>query len=134
MSAPQILLIDTTVLYSGLVYRGLENKVLKSEKYIFLTTEFVITELYRILALKRGLSNENIAKLIVSIPIIVVDCNFIKDSLEEADRLIGFRDKSDVSLVALALTLKKHDGIWSTDADFDVVRNRFKIWKTRELL
>jgi len=134
MSAPQILLIDTTVLYSGLVYRGLENKVLKSEKYIFLTTEFVITELYRILALKRGLSNESIAKLIVSIPIIVVDCNFIKDSLEEADRLIGFRDKSDVSLVALALTLKKHDGIWSTDADFDVVRNRFKIWKTRELL
>jgi len=134
MDKPKILLIDATVLFSGLVYQGLKNKVLESGKYIFLTTEFVITELYRILALKRGLSNESIAKLIVSIPIIAVDYNFIKDSLEEADRLIGFRDKSDVSLVALALTLKKHDGIWSTDADFDVVRNRFKVWKTRELL
>jgi len=134
MDKPKILLIDATVLFSGLVYQGLKNKVLESGKYIFLTTEFVITELYRILAFKRGLSNESIAKLIVSIPIIAVDYNFIKDSLEEADRLIGFRDKSDVSLVALALTLKKHDGIWSTDADFDVVRNRFKVWKTRELL
>ena len=60
--------------------------------------------------------------------------DFIKKNLKEADELIGKRDKSDVPLVALALTMPGHDGIWSTDKDFDVVKGRFKVWKTRELL
>jgi hypothetical protein len=89
MRKPEVLIIDATVLYSGLVYRGLENRVLKSGNYIFVTTEFVITEIYRILGMKRGLNNEAIAKLIKSIPIIVLGHDFIKDKLEEADKLIG---------------------------------------------
>jgi len=131
---PLILLIDTTVLYSGLVYRGLENKVLMSGNYILITTEFTIAEIYMLLTTKRNLSREDALKLIRSIPILVVNYDFIKDKWEEADRLIGFRDKSDIPLVALAITMKKHDGIWSTDSDFEVVKNRFKVWKTRELL
>jgi predicted nucleic acid-binding protein len=57
-----------------------------------------------------------------------------KDKLKEADELIGKRDRSDVPLVALALTISGHDGIRSTDKDFEVVKGRFKVWKTRELL
>jgi len=34
----------------------------------------------------------------------------------------------------LALKIENHDGIWSTDKDFEAVKNRFKVWKTRELL
>lgn len=131
---PLVLLIDTTVLYSGLVYKGLENKVLLSGNYIFITTEFTVAEIYRLLTTKRGLNREEALKLIRSIPMLVVSYDFIKDKWGEADRLIGSRDKSDIPLVALALTVENHDGIWSTDADFEVVKNKFRIWKTRKLM
>jgi len=131
---PLVLLVDTTVLYSGLVYKGLENKVLLSENYVFITTEFTVAEIYRLLTTKRGLSREEALKLIRSIPMLVISYDSIRDRWEEADRLIGLRDKSDIPLVALALTIENHDGIWSTDTDFEAVKDKFKIWKTRELL
>lgn len=131
---PLILLIDTTVLYSGLVYKGLENKVLRSEKYIFITTEFTVAEIYRLLRNKRKLSHEEAVEKIKSVPLRVVKFNLLKQKWDEAYRLIGCRDASDVHLVALALTLSNHDGIWSSDKDFQVVKDKFKVWKTRELL
>ena len=67
-------------------------------------------------------------------PVLVVPSDFIEGKLKEADELIGKRDKSDVPLVALALTVPGHDGIWSSDKDFEVVKDQFKVWKTRELL
>ncbi|MBI3412581.1 MAG: hypothetical protein HY051_00685 [Candidatus Aenigmarchaeota archaeon] len=131
---PLFLLMDTTVLYSGLVYRGLENKVLLSGNYIFITTEFTIAEIYRLLTAKVGFSKEETLKLIRSLPVLVVDYDFIKGRWDDADSLMGSRDKSDIPLIALALTIENHDGIWSTDKDFIVVKDKFKIWKTRELL
>jgi predicted nucleic acid-binding protein len=72
--------------------------------------------------------------MISLMPLVVARNDFYKNKLEEAHELIGRRDLSDVPLVALALTLPGHDGIWSSDRDFDVVKARFKVWKTRELL
>ncbi len=132
---PLILLVDTTVLYSGLVYKGQENKVLGSSNYIFITSQFTTNEIYRLLRSKRNMTHEDSIKTIHSLPVIIVNFSFSKDKLEEADKLIGFRDKSDIPLVALALALEDiHDGIWSSDRDFEVLKSRFKIWKTRELL
>ncbi|MBI2183591.1 MAG: hypothetical protein HYU39_01380 [Thaumarchaeota archaeon] len=131
---PLVLLIDTTVLYSGLVYKGLENKVLLSGDYILITTEFTIAEIYRLLTGKRGLSRVEALTLIRSMPVLAVSYDFIKDKWEEAYELIGSRDKSDIPLVALALTMEDHDGIWSSDADFDTVKGRFRVWRTRELV
>jgi predicted nucleic acid-binding protein len=134
ISRPRVLLADTTVLYSALIYRGLENKVLFSGDYVFVTTEFVISEIQRIVIVKRGLSRPEAQRMIRSMPVLVSPSDFIKDKLKEANELIGKRDSSDVPLVALALTVSGHDGIWSTDKDFEVVKDRFKVWKTRELL
>ncbi len=131
---PFILLADTTVLYSGLVYNGLENKVLKSGKYVFVTTEFTIAELYWLLTTKRNMSRKDAIAIIKSIPLIVVKFNFFRHKWKEAFGIIGQRDKSDVPLVALALSFSEHDGIWSTDKDFQVVKHKFKIWKTRDLI
>jgi predicted nucleic acid-binding protein len=131
---PRVLLVDTTVLYSAVVYRGPENRVLFSGDYTFVTTEFVISEIQRIVITKRGLSRSEAQRMIRSMPVLVADSDLIRDKLKEADELIGKRDRSDVPLVALALTFVGHDGIWSTDKDFDVVKGRFKVWKTRELL
>gem|GEM_PF-2633245 len=133
-SRPRVLLVDTTVLYSAIVYKGLENKVLFSGDYIFVTTDFVISEIQRVIIAKRGLSRQEARKMISFIPVVVASSDFTQEKLKEADELIGKRDRSDVPLVALALTIPGHDGIWSTDKDFEVVRGRFKVWKTRELL
>jgi len=134
MAKPFILLADTTVLYSGLVYSGLENKVLKSGKHIFVTTEFTVAEIYWLLTTKRKLGHEESIKIIKSIPIAVFKFDFFRHQWNKANELIGYRDRSDVPLVALALALQDHDGIWSTDKDFEAVKNRFRIWKTRELI
>ena len=122
------------MLYSALVYRGLENRVLFSGDLIFVTTEFTLAEIYRIVTTKRRLGSSEAQALIRSMPVLVANNDIIESKLNEANELIGKRDKSDIPLVALALTLKDHDGIWSSDKDFDVVKGRFKVWKTRELL
>jgi predicted nucleic acid-binding protein len=67
-------------------------------------------------------------------PVLVANNEFIASKLVEANELIGKRDRSDVPLVALALTLANHDGIWSSDKDFDELKGRFRVWRTRELL
>ena len=133
-SRPLVLLVDTTVLYSAIVYRGLENRVLFSGDHIFVTTDFVISEIQRIIVTKRGLGRWEARRMVRSLPVVVASSDLTKDKLMEADELIGKRDRSDVPLVALALTIPGHDGIWSTDKDFEVVKGRFKVWKTRELL
>jgi len=130
---PLVLLVDTTVLYSAVIYKGLENRVLLSGDHIFITTEFVISEIQRIIITKGRLSRSEAQMMIRSMPILVAESDLFENKLKEADELMGKRDRSDVPLVALALSIG-HDGIWSTDKDFDVVKGRFKVWKTRELL
>jgi len=135
VTRPLVLLVDTTVLYSALAYKGPENRVLLSGDYVFVATEFTIAEIFRIVTVRRGLSKAEALVLVESMPVLVVSREFLMGRWDEAERLIGHRDESDVPLVALALTLEgSHDGIWSTDRDFDVVRSRFKVWKTRELI
>jgi len=133
VAIPRVLLVDTNMLYSGIVYDGLEKRVLRSGKHIFITTESNISEIYRALKRKRGISQDDAAKFLESIPLIVVGRFVFNDRMGEAYELIGSRDVSDVPLIALALSFKNHDGIWTSDKDFDVVRHRFKIWKSREL-
>ena len=65
--------------------------------------------------MRRGLTGSGALELIESMPITVASRDFFKDRWEEADALMGKRDRSDVPLVALALTIEGHDGIWSTD-------------------
>ena len=129
-----LLLADATVLYSALAYRGPENKLLFSGRHMFVTTEFNALEIYRIVTRKRGLSHNEALNLIGSMPVLVVDNNSIMGKWKEAQEIIGRRDMSDIPLVALALTVPDHDGIWSTDKDFDVVKQRFRVWRTSELL
>ena len=93
-----------------------------------------MSEILRILVQERGIGKSEALGIVGSMPVLVVSFDFIKGKWVEADRLMGQRDKSDVPLVALALTIENHDGIWSTDKDFDVVKGRFKVWKTRELI
>jgi predicted nucleic acid-binding protein len=129
-----LLIADTNVLYSALAYKGLENRVLFSGFHLFVTTSFNAAEIFRILTTKRGLSRKAGIDTINSMPVMVVSGDFIEEKWNEAKELIGRRDVSDIPLVALALTIEDHDGIWSSDRDFEVVSPRFKVWRTRELI
>ena len=129
-----LLVSDTTVLYSALAYKGPENNLLFSGRHVFVTTQFNASEIYRIVTQKRGFGHTEAIELMGSMPVLVVDNDSILGKWKEAEDLIGGRDTSDVPLVALALTIRDHDGIWSTDKDFEAVKSRFKVWKTGELL
>jgi len=67
-SGHRVLLVDATVLYSALVYRGIENRVLFSGDHVFVTTEFVVSEIRRVLVTKRGLSRSEVERMIKLMP------------------------------------------------------------------
>jgi hypothetical protein len=75
---PLVLPTDTTVLYSAVAYRGLENRVLFAGNHVFVTTEFTVAEMHRILTKKRGLGREEAFDVIRSMPVLVTDLGFIK--------------------------------------------------------
>ena len=132
---PSVLLADTSVLYSGLVYRGKDHHILLSGRYLFFTTEFSLREMYWILRRKRELPHTETIAALRTLPVVVVGEMFFTEHMTDAVTLIGKRDASDAPLVALAIAMEpQHDGIWTKDKDFDVVTSRFRIWKTTELL
>lgn len=133
IDSPEILLIDTTILYSGLAYNGVEHKVIKSGKFLFVTTDLNIVELQRVIKRNLGWEDSKINELIRNASIMIFTQKVYGRALQKADFLIGKRDKADVPLVALALSIES-DGIFTSDSDFEEVEKIFKLWKGRELL
>ena len=133
MEKPEILLIDTTNLYSAIIYHGVEHKILKSGKFLFLTTDVNMGEIVRVVKRNLDWSDEKIKELIANTPVSAIPSSVYSSKLSEGNDLIGKRDPKDVPLVALALRIE-NDGICSSDTDFEVVKDRFRIWKGSELL
>jgi len=59
---------------------------------------------------------------------------FYKDYLEDAEQIIGHRDKKDIH--PLALTLKLRFPIWTNDLDFKIpeVTERVQVYTTQDLI
>ena len=127
MDVPEILVVDTTILYSSLVYNGVEHKIIISGRFLLLTTDFNMAELVKVIKRNLNWSDKKVEDLIKSIPIIIFTPKTYGNSLQKADSLIGKRDLSDVPLVALALSTE-NDGIFTSDRDFEDVEKLFKIW------
>ena len=126
-------MVDTTILYSALVYNGVEHKVIKSGKFLFVTTDLNIAELERVIKRNLKWEDNKISELVKTMPIMIFTQKVYGRALQKADFLIGSRDKGDVPLVALALSIES-DGIFTSDKDFEEVEKIFRIWKGRELL
>lgn len=133
MEKPEVLLIDTTNLYSAVIYRGVEHKILKSGKFLFLTTDINMGEIVKVIKRNLNWNDEKIRGLITNVPVTTIPNSVYSSKLAEANDLIGKRDPKDVPLVALALSVE-NDGVFSSDTDFEVVKGRFRIWKGSELL
>jgi predicted nucleic acid-binding protein len=130
---PVTLVADTTTVFSAIAYDGLERRILQSGEFTFLITESVFDELYKLLTRKLGLSPGYALYKLRDAPLIVAGNKLFGHKMGEADRLIGFRDRSDAPTVGLALTVR-NDGIWSSDRDFEVLKGRIRVWRSRELL
>lgn len=133
MKKPEILLIDTTNLYSGIIYHGVEHRILKSGEFLFLTTDVNMEEIAKVVKRNFDWSDEKVKELVSNTPVITIPIAVYSSKLSEANDLIGKRDPKDVPLVALALSME-NDGIFSSDTDFEVVKYKFRIWKGSELL
>ena len=131
MPKPERLIIDTTVLFSGLVFNGLGRQVI--EKGIeLISTDFNQNELRRILLEKTPLAAWEVERAMQDLPVTFTPLYAYQHQLLQADALIGHKDKKDVPAVALALSIP-NDGIWTSDKHFDGIR-QINTWTSRKLL
>ena len=132
MQKPVRILADSTMLYSAILFKGQERRVLTSSEYVFYATDFNAWELAEALKRKNAFSREEANQIVRALPVIIMPLAAYEHKLVEADEIIGKRDKKDVPLLALAFSIK-NDGIWTSDKDFQEVKAA-RIWSTRELL
>jgi hypothetical protein len=129
---PRILIADAGVLFSAIAYDGPESTVLDSKMFQFMIAPHVIEELVAALP-EFGFGRQEIMRSVYHAGVDVIGGSPERSCMDEAWRLIGGRDPSDVSTVALALSTE-NDGIWSSDKDFDGLVGIIKVWSSRELL
>jgi len=130
--APRVLVVDTGVLFSAIAYNGPESTVLDSKMFQFMIAPHVIGELVAALS-EFGFGRQEIMRRLYHAGVDVIGGSPERSCMDEAWRLIGGRDPSDVPTVALALSTE-NDGIWSSDKDFDELGGIIKVWSSRELL
>ena len=132
-----IFIIDTNIVFSGMIKDGKTRELLIDSPFILYAPETMISEIrkYRNLIMKKsGFTKdefETLFSLLIEEIIIIEKENYGKH-LGEAEKIMENIDKKDAPFVALALSIS-NDGIWSDDSDFDK-QNKIKIWKTAELL
>ena len=88
------------------------------------------------IAKKRGLDLHRLLKVLelVCWGLEVYPEDFYKAHLEDAEWIIGHRDRKDIH--PLALTLKLRFPIWTNDLDFQIpeVKNRVQVYATQDLV
>jgi len=116
------LIIDTNIIFSGLIKKSITRAILFSPYFEFYTPDFYNIELnkYKSYLLTKfegteGELNELIKILHEKIIIVVEDEYF--DKMEKAEAIIGKIDPKDIPFIALALSIE-NDGIWTRDKHF----------------
>ncbi len=134
MQKPVHVLADSTMLFSALLFNGPERRVLNSGAYLFYTSDFNVLELTDVFKRKQVFSEQEAIQVIQSQPVLVMPLAIYEQKLPMADEIIGGRDKKDVPLLALALSVD-NDGIWSSDKHFrEIAGLEIRIWSSKELL
>jgi predicted nucleic acid-binding protein len=114
--------IDTNIIFSGLIRDSITRKILLSSEFEFFIPDFYLVELKKYkaeLLEKMNTDEQNLNKLIALLleRVTIVPENEYFEKMEKAEKIIGKIDSKDVPFVALALTLNI-DGIWSNDTHF----------------
>ncbi len=131
------LVVDTSILISSLIKRSVSREILLLPFMKFYLPEYALEEIEahksKISRLS-GLSFDEIDILLNSLldNISIIPAQTIQRYLEQAEKIIGKIDPSDIPFVALALAVE-NDGIWSNDKHFKAIKH-VKVWNTADLL
>ncbi len=131
MPKPERLVIDTTILFSALLYDGPERQPLKRPVQ-WMATDYNKEELKRILQKKAAYSLNDAEHLLELLPVIFIPLAQYENRIDEASVLIGGKDRKDIPCVALALSIA-NDGIWTSDRHFQGISG-IRVWTSREIL
>ncbi|MHA2248355.1 MAG: putative toxin-antitoxin system toxin component, PIN family [Candidatus Hodarchaeales archaeon] len=130
------LVIDTNIIISALIRKGITRKMLFFPGLKLVTPEITFKEIKNhidLIAAKSKLSKDNVLQIldILKKNIKTIPKSRWWNHYNQAENIIGKKDPKDVPFIAVALALTV-DGIWSNDRDFES-QSKFKIWKTAEL-
>ena len=128
------IVVDANILISALL-GGKPRFILFDPKFEFIVNEFTLREVEKyipFISKKSGVSEKEIGKGISLLPLKIVSKNYYKDYLKQAEKLIGKIDKNDIDI--LALYLKEKTFLWSEDKDFEKVKPKINLLKTKDLV
>ena len=132
-----ILIVDTNIIVSGLLKKGITRRLLIHPDLKLFTPEFTLIEIVNIkkeFHNKSELGREEFSILLEGIisHIAVVPIIDFKKKWLDAYNIMAPIDVYDTPFVALALAFD-NDGIWTNDKDFEK-QDIVKIWKTKDLV
>lgn len=128
------IVVNANIIISALL-GGKPRFILFDHKFEFITNRFTLKEVEKYIPLiseKSGVSKREIKKGISLLPLKIVPRNYYKNYLKEAEKLIGKIDKDDVDI--LALYLKEKTFLWSEDKDFEKVKLKINLLRTKDLV
>jgi len=132
-----VLVIDANIIIAAFLKDSITRRLLLHPHIKVFTTDYTVDEFlqHKDFIIKRAKYSkedfDELAKIILPKIKITAQHNYFSKS-EMAKKLIGSVDEKDIPIVALALTIE-NKGIWTYDEHFNVVKDKIKIWKTKEL-
>lgn len=132
-----ILIVDTNIIVSGLLKKGITRRLLVHPDLKLFTPEFTLIEIdnnKKELQNKSELGREEFSILLEGIisRIAVVPMSDFKEKWSDAYKIMAPIDVYDTPFIALALSFD-NDGIWTNDKDFEK-QDVVKIRKTKDLV
>jgi predicted nucleic acid-binding protein len=127
------IVVDANPIIAGLI-GGTSRRIFFERRFRFCTTEHTIHEVRKYIPYiseKSGIDEETIEYALSLLPLQYYPHEFYKDTLTEAEELIGERDKKDVDILALMLKLRAP--LWSEDHDFEKV-DGITLLKTKDII
>ncbi len=131
------LILDTNILIAAIIKDSMTRRLLLHEDLVIFVIDYSLDEIkkYEDVIIEKSKKDKvtinSVLKTILS-KAHLIDSNLIKPNFPIGKELIGQTDEKDIPFVAAAVTLKT-DGIWSEDPHFDIIKNRIKIWRTKDL-
>ena len=133
-----MIILDTNVIMSFLLTKGITHQIIAAHKDIFITPEYCFEEIWEHKDVwnKKKLPDTELKKIIQEVQrlfIYPVSKDVYENKIEEASKLIN--DPDDVPIVALALAVN-NEGIWTYDRHFFTkeLQEQVKVLSTSDMV
>lgn len=127
------IIVDANPIISAFI-GGISKDILFDKRFEFITSEFTLKEVKKYIPLiskKSGVVEERILFALSLLPLKVYSEIQYNGKIKEAKELIEYRDREDVPILALTLTLNVP--LWSMDKDFEDI-DQIKLLKTKDFI